>query len=113
MLISLQKEQAARAQNAFHDYIFHGRRFKVYAHGRHRSNFYKIHGTVVEAMDIFTGRDQGSARGTNFEEVRVPVEFLLIPKRLIEIFRNKKVIFRKAILGKYDRKLWVPTHSFR
>lgn len=42
----------------------------------------------------YSGRDQGSAVGTNFEAMQ-------------------EELFRKAILGSHDRKLWVPSHKYR
>ncbi|KAJ4375387.1 hypothetical protein N0V83_002474 [Neocucurbitaria cava] len=41
-----------------------------------------------------SGRDQGSAVGTNFEAMQ-------------------EELFRKAILRSNDRKLWVPSHKYR
>jgi hypothetical protein len=70
----------------------------------------------------FSGRDQGSAVGTNYEYVsfalctsvilHVTRPRLAISLRWLIVLQVQEELLAKAILGVYDRKLWVPTHTY-
>ena len=87
-------EEAASAKDSFHGHIFLGRPLRV--------NHWQIPMKYLGGLSWdsgrprmhYSGRDQASATDTNFEAMQ-------------------EDLFRKAILGNHDRKLWVPSHTFR
>ena len=70
----------------------------------------------------FSGRDQGSAVGTNYEYVSLAPctsvilhlarPILAISLRWLIVLQVQEELLAKAILGVNNRKLWVPTHTY-